>query len=104
MGNASTDRLIFDSDQSGNLTYFSFTGYTSAAQFNLGGGFYEVVAVPNHPLLSRARLLFHSWGSGIFVARAVVSPPNSPSDLVNFGPCSVLSRRGPLSRQPAMNE
>jgi fibronectin-binding autotransporter adhesin len=42
-GSASTDRLIFDSDQTLNLAAFNFTGYTGAVEFALGGGFYEVV-------------------------------------------------------------
>jgi autotransporter-associated beta strand protein len=42
-GGAGTDRLIFDSDQSGNLSSFAFAGYAGAVEFNLGGGFYEVV-------------------------------------------------------------
>ena len=47
LGTGSTDRLIFDSDQSSNLSAFSFTGYGAGAmQFNLGGGYWEVVAVP----------------------------------------------------------
>ena len=48
-GNALADRLIFDSNQSGNLGNFSFTGFASGAvQFDLGGGYYEItpVAVP----------------------------------------------------------
>jgi len=43
IGNASTDRLIFNASQSANLAYFSFTGYADGAtQFSLGNGFYEV--------------------------------------------------------------
>jgi fibronectin-binding autotransporter adhesin len=41
-GNGSTDRLIFNSDQSANLGSFSFTGYSGATEFDLGSGFYEV--------------------------------------------------------------
>lgn len=49
-GGVSTDRLVFDADQSANLSYFSFTGFGSgAAQFSLGGGFYEVVPVTPVP-------------------------------------------------------
>ena len=50
-GNGSTDRLIFDSDQSANLNAFYFTGYGTgaAAEFALGGGFYEVVAAVPEP-------------------------------------------------------
>ncbi len=46
-GNGSTDRLIFDSDQSSNLSNFNFTGYAPGAmEFALVGGFYEVVPLP----------------------------------------------------------
>jgi autotransporter-associated beta strand protein len=44
-GSSSTDRLIFDSDQTSNLGLFSFTGYVGATEIALGGGFYEVVPV-----------------------------------------------------------
>jgi autotransporter-associated beta strand protein len=49
LGTASTDRLIFNSDQTANLSSFSFTGYApGATEFNLGGGYYEITpaAVP----------------------------------------------------------
>ena len=50
VGTASTDRLIFDADQSANLSSFSFTGYASGAvEFALGGGFYEVTPVTPVP-------------------------------------------------------
>lgn len=42
VGNASTDRLIFNADQSGNLAHFVFTDYLGATQLALGGGFFEV--------------------------------------------------------------
>ena len=48
-GSPSTDRLIFTSDQSTNLSSFFFTGYApGASEFNLGGGYWEVTpaAVP----------------------------------------------------------
>lgn len=49
-GSGTTDRLIFNSTQSANLNGFSFTGYApGGVEFNLGGGFYEIVpaaAVP----------------------------------------------------------
>jgi hypothetical protein len=46
-GNILTDRLIFNSDQSANLSSFLFAGYApGAVEFNLGGGFFEVVPVP----------------------------------------------------------
>ena len=47
VGSLFTDRLIFDTDQSANLMYFSFNGYDSEAmQIDLGNGFFEVVPVP----------------------------------------------------------
>ena len=45
----STDRLIFDSDQSANLASFNFTGFApGATEFALVNGFYELtpIAVP----------------------------------------------------------
>jgi len=46
-GSGSTDRLIFNADQSGNLGAFVFTGYgAGAVEIALGGGFWEVTAVP----------------------------------------------------------
>jgi autotransporter-associated beta strand protein len=49
-GSAGADRLIFDSDQSANLNAFYFTGYGSGAvEYNLGGGFFEVVAAVPEP-------------------------------------------------------
>lgn len=50
MGGAGTDRLIFNSDQTLNLASFQFAGYApGAVQFDLGGGFYEVVPVTAVP-------------------------------------------------------
>jgi len=50
VGSGSTDRLIFDSDQTSNLGYFDFTGYgTGGYQIALAGGFYEVVAAVPEP-------------------------------------------------------
>ena len=47
VGNGSTDRLIFASDQSANLGSFAFNGYgPGAVEFNLGNGYYEVTPVP----------------------------------------------------------
>jgi autotransporter-associated beta strand protein len=43
VGSPSTDRLIFDSNQSANLSNFWFTGYApGASEFSLGGGYYEI--------------------------------------------------------------
>jgi fibronectin-binding autotransporter adhesin len=42
-----TDRLIFASDQSGNLGSFNFTGFgPGSVEFNLGNGYFEIVPVP----------------------------------------------------------
>jgi fibronectin-binding autotransporter adhesin len=50
VGGVGTDRLIFNSSQSGNLSLFEFTGYApGATQINLSGGFYEVVPVAPVP-------------------------------------------------------
>jgi autotransporter-associated beta strand protein len=50
-GGVATDRLIFNSDQSANLSSFLFAGYApGAVQFNLTGGFFEVVPVPESGL------------------------------------------------------
>lgn len=49
LGSTSTDRLIFASDQTANLSSFSFVGFLpGATEFNLGNGYWEVVptAVP----------------------------------------------------------
>jgi autotransporter-associated beta strand protein len=50
-GQAGTgDRLIFNSDQTANLGSFSFSGYAAGAmEFNLGGGYYEIVPVSAVP-------------------------------------------------------
>lgn len=47
LGTGSTDRLIFGSNQSGNLGNFTFTGFgTGAVQFDLGNGYFEITPVP----------------------------------------------------------
>ena len=64
-GNGTTDRLIFGSNQSGNLSHFNFTGYgPGAMQYDLGNGYWEVVPVPEagtyfSGLLVFALVLFH---------------------------------------------
>jgi autotransporter-associated beta strand protein len=45
VGDVTTDRLIFNSDQSANLAAFVFTGYSGATQFGLGGGFFEITPI-----------------------------------------------------------
>jgi autotransporter-associated beta strand protein len=68
LGGASTDRLIFGSNQSGNLTRFNFTGFGSGAvQFDLGNGFFEITPVPEagtwfSGLVVLALILFHHRG------------------------------------------
>ena len=50
VGGGSTDRLIFNTTQAGNLGYFNFAGFADGArQFDLGGGFYEVTPVTPVP-------------------------------------------------------
>ena len=47
VGTAFTDRLIFASDQSGNLGSFNFTGFGSGAvELDLGNGHWEITPVP----------------------------------------------------------
>jgi autotransporter-associated beta strand protein len=47
MGTASTDRLIFASNQSGNLGSFNFIGFgAGAVQIDLGNGYFEITPVP----------------------------------------------------------
>jgi len=65
VGGGGTDRLIFNSDQSAHLSSFLFAGYApGAVEFNLGGGFFEVVPVPETGLyfpglLAFAVIVFH---------------------------------------------
>lgn len=50
VGNGGTDRLIFNSSQTGNLASFAFSGYGAGAmQFDLGGGFFEITPVSPVP-------------------------------------------------------
>lgn len=47
LGTGLTDRLIFTSNQSGNLGNFNFTGFgPGVTAFDLGGGYWEIVPVP----------------------------------------------------------
>jgi autotransporter-associated beta strand protein len=48
-GGATTDRLIFASNQSANLSSFIFTGYSGAMEFDLGNGYYEITPVAAVP-------------------------------------------------------
>jgi autotransporter-associated beta strand protein len=49
VGSASTDRLIFGSDQSSNLSNFQFTGFSGTVEFTLGSGYYEIVPLTSVP-------------------------------------------------------
>ena len=50
VGSATTDRLIFNSDQSANLALFSFSGYADGAtQFQLANGYYEITPMTPVP-------------------------------------------------------
>jgi autotransporter-associated beta strand protein len=65
VGNGLTDRLIFASNQSANLSHFNFTGFAPGAmQVDLGNGYFEIVAVPEagtycSGLIVLALILFH---------------------------------------------
>jgi len=65
VGGVGTDRLIFDANQSGNLSFFNFTGYLGATEFNLGNGFFEVV--PLAPVPEPA-----TWAAGVLGLTAVL--------------------------------
>jgi fibronectin-binding autotransporter adhesin len=49
VGSPSTDRLIFASDQSANLSSFVFNGFAGAVEFNLNNGYYEVTPLQAVP-------------------------------------------------------
>lgn len=49
VGNGSTDRLIFNTDQSANLGSFSFNGFAGAMEFDLGNGYYEITPISAVP-------------------------------------------------------
>jgi fibronectin-binding autotransporter adhesin len=54
-GDASTDRLIFASDQSANLTSFNFLGYWGATEIPLPNGYYEVTPMSAVPEMNPAQ-------------------------------------------------
>jgi autotransporter-associated beta strand protein len=61
-GSGLTDRLIFNSDQSANLSSFVFTGFGSGgAEVNLNNGFWEITPVPEPS----------TWVSGAFAFGAI---------------------------------
>jgi autotransporter-associated beta strand protein len=49
IGSTLTDRLVFNSDQTTNLNYFSFTGYTGATEIALGNNDFAVVPLTAVP-------------------------------------------------------
>jgi autotransporter-associated beta strand protein len=71
-GGITTDRLIFASDQSGNLNNFWFTGYAPGAlEFALPGGYYEVTpaAIPETSTWVTAALALGAAGFQFFRRR-----------------------------------
>jgi fibronectin-binding autotransporter adhesin len=62
-GNGSTDRLIFDGDQSANLSNFFFTGYgPGATEVDLSNGFWGITPVPEAS----------TWVTAVFALVAIV--------------------------------
>jgi autotransporter-associated beta strand protein len=75
VGTASTDRLIFDSDQSANLAFFDFgPAYSGAIEFNLGSGFFEVVPVPEPSTWAAGVLALGALGYAVRKRRARATP------------------------------
>jgi fibronectin-binding autotransporter adhesin len=73
-GGILTDRLIFNSDQSGNLNSFFFTGYgLGAVEVDLGNGYYEIVAVPETSSWVAAALALTALGLHVALRRRVVT-------------------------------
>ncbi|MFL6521473.1 MAG: beta strand repeat-containing protein [Chthoniobacterales bacterium] len=69
-GSGLTDRLIFNSDQSANLSSFIFTGYGSGgAAVNLNNGFWEVTPVPEASTWVSAAFAFAAIGFHAFQQR-----------------------------------
>ena len=90
VGSASTDRLIFASDQSANLSSFNFAGYApGAVEFSLGGGYYEITPVPEPATYVTGALALGALGyhRRRRLCRQLVScDANSPSGIANFHP------------------
>jgi len=62
-GNNFTDRLIFNSDQSGNLGSFFFTGYGfGGVEIDLTNGFWEITPVPEASTWVSAAFAFAAIG------------------------------------------
>jgi fibronectin-binding autotransporter adhesin len=63
VGTALTDRLIFNSDQSANLSSFFFTGYGSGGvEIDLTNGFWEITPVPETSTWVSAAFAFAAIG------------------------------------------
>jgi fibronectin-binding autotransporter adhesin len=73
-GSGLTDRLIFNSDQTANLSSFIFTGYGSGgAEVNLNNGFWEVTPVPESSTWVSAAFAFAAIGFHAFQRRKRVN-------------------------------
>jgi len=73
IGDATTDRLVFNSDPTANLLQFVFTGYEGVAAFNLGGGFFEVTPLAPVPEINPALVASaFCLGVGVFIHRRAV--------------------------------
>ncbi len=86
VGSISTDRLIFASNQSANLSSFSFTGYGGAVEFDLGNGYWEVApaAVPEPSTWVAAVLALAVAGFHFVRRRASRQPTFRPVAPGNF--------------------
>jgi fibronectin-binding autotransporter adhesin len=86
VGNGSTDRLIFASNQSANLSSFSFTGYAGATEVDLLNGYWEVVpaAVPEPSTWVAAALTLAVFGVHFVRRRATRQPALRRAARPNF--------------------
>jgi autotransporter-associated beta strand protein len=75
VGTDSTDRLIFASDQTANLSIFLFNGYgPGAVEFDLGNGYYEVAPVPETSTCLAAALTLGVVGIQLLFRRRKKAP------------------------------
>jgi autotransporter-associated beta strand protein len=89
LGNGSTDRLIFASDQSTNLSSFLFNGLPGAVEFDLGNGYYEITPVAPVPEPSTWVAAAFALGvAGFHIVRRRRAKPARPQGEVagNFLP------------------